>query len=134
MTRSIPKYTDDYSRDSPHVAELRDRNTVRTALWGHIPKKLPWCAICKGKRYVLKENNYYYSNCGHERPTATAVQEEMEKKLNLKHGQNTGPLIISQVKKRRRNILEENGSMTEEDLEDLAAAGIYPASFRDYFV
>jgi hypothetical protein len=133
MTRSIPKYTDEYSRDSPHVAELGDRSTVRTALWDHIPKNLPWCAICKAKRYVLKENNYYCSNCGYETPTTTAVQEELEKKLNLKHGQNTGPLVISQMKKRRRDIIEENEGLTEEDLEDLAAAGINPTSIRDYF-
>ncbi|MGB7954305.1 MAG: hypothetical protein WCF23_10010, partial [Candidatus Nitrosopolaris sp.] len=83
-----------------------------------------------GKRYVLKENKYYCSNCGYETPTTT-VQEELEKKL--KHAPNTGPLIISQMKRRRRNILEENQGLTEEDLEDLAAAGINPASIRDYF-
>ena len=45
----------------------------------------------------------------------------------MKHAPNTGPLIISQMKRRRRNILEENQGLTEEDLEDLAGSRHKPS-------
>jgi hypothetical protein len=59
---------------------------------------------------------------------------EKEKTLSLKHGADTttNPLIISQKERKRRNSLLENQGITEEDLEDLSAAGIDPASWKDY--
>jgi predicted amidophosphoribosyltransferase len=121
------RYTE-YDPQSPYVDTIEKRQAINNLCgWGQIPKKLPWCSKCKGKRYLLKENNYYCSNCGYETPT-TAVQQEMEK--DLKHGPNTGknPLIVSQTKKKKRSLY----GYDEETEEDLKSLGFSGATLKDY--
>jgi hypothetical protein len=122
---------------SPYIEEKDDRHKVTNLSgWGKQAKKPPFCSICHTKRYIIRENNYYCSNCGYEIPVTTLI-EDKEKRLNLKHGPttaNTNPLIISQPKKKRRaNRLDAQNGLDPETLDDLRNVGIDPASFRDYW-
>jgi predicted RNA-binding Zn-ribbon protein involved in translation (DUF1610 family) len=122
------------NKRSPYDIDIEKRHTVANLVgWGeYSSKKLPWCAICRGKRYLLKGDNYYCSNCGYQTPVNTVVAET-EKTLNLKHRPNTAknPLIVSQPKKKRRgSSLPDAQGLTDENYEDLAAAGIYRCGER----
>ena len=116
---------------SPYEKELEERRKVNGALWDYNKNRKLKCDMCQQTLVIPKGETYLLCQmCGKRTYMETIKQD---KKTLTDPNTKTGPIIISQIKKRRVNILKENQGLTEEDLEDLAGAGIYPATWKDYF-
>lgn len=125
--------TDDF-RDSEKNRYLRERRKVNTDIFTSrqdIKASDAWCMVCR-VRYLTENNgnSLFCKKCGDRKPVYTTLASV--KKLMGRYGSNTasrssGPMIISQKRKTRRNPILEvndvNSHLSDEDRLDLRGAG-----------
>ncbi|MDP9288062.1 MAG: hypothetical protein M3P08_07680 [Thermoproteota archaeon] len=122
---------------SPHVKLMKERREIKIALWSLSGNKKPKCDLCKQSLVTpalsVGEKPYMMCpSCG-KRTTAEDIKDRQTKTLTATSSK-AGPMIVSQVRKKRRpDSLDEQNGLDPETLEDLAQAGLQAASWNDYF-
>jgi uncharacterized Zn finger protein (UPF0148 family) len=119
------------NRDSPYQQMKRDRYKINNLVsFGSetTSNKNEWCPslICKVRLVVNREGIILCPECGRTVTKEQQQQEQEQKQLKLQQNESPKSFVISQStkSKQRKQIGSTNDSLSEEDLKDLANAGI----------
>jgi uncharacterized Zn finger protein (UPF0148 family) len=128
---------DNLDRDSPYLAARNSRFKINNCIgFGQTEKKYDWCPNgCSKRLFLQKDGSLICTKCGKTITEDQQQREQQHAKLSLKHDDRPGaPIVISQQRRKRKatGLAGNEGSLTEEDINDLKEFGIQASDLRDY--
>jgi uncharacterized protein YbaR (Trm112 family) len=124
-----------YDRDSPYLATKNNRFKINNLTWTSSYAEKSWCKPCysSGLGRLIpspkadEKDKLYCRNCGKSYNISDIDKQQQEQKnLTATSAKSSGPIVISQKSKNKRDKPKfdiVNNELTDEDLEDLRGLG-----------